>query len=311
MSQNRQRRTVPRSATDPERNGHEVMPMDGTTDPSGPQSLELPPHHAAAEKTAVDSWQRYTRAVVTRLTLGITAILLGLMIGLAKLESCPVARSSGCVTKSGVTHARWVACIGTALVFLCAALLEQQLLETRPQERCYDARALADRVTSHSWCFAVKAAPFAGSCAATICEQFVAAMEHLCATSRVELGPMGGHSVITLSMGELREAALETRRIAYRDLRLIPRRKYCQEEARNAADRQRRCRRLLYCLYPMGVCAAMIILITPAMDIGILGIFSAVLGTVAAWLAVRRYDNTERIYSEADRRLLGVEERFR
>lgn len=204
----------------------------------------------------------------------------------------------------GVDVWAWVALIG----FLIALFGEFLLWVMHPELKWNAGRAVAERVKSAAWRYAVAGDPFPltaqdarGDLEATIAD---AAAEHRGTLLLTSDNP-SGEQVMT----ELRGKPFADRRTAYREKRVRRQLDWYHDKAASNEAKATTARVLLFAGEFVAILFA-ILRITGAWDVDLSGVMAAAVAGGAAWIGLRQYENLKVAYSTAAGELADIYKRL-
>ncbi|GAB2830932.1 DUF4231 domain-containing protein [Lentzea nigeriaca] len=204
----------------------------------------------------------------------------------------------------GVDVWAWVALIG----FLIALFGEFLLWVMHPELKWNAGRAVAERVKSLGWRYAVAGDPFplTSPDARGDLEKAVidAAAEH-----RGTLLLTGDNPAGEVVMTGLRDKPFPERRTAYCDNRVRRQLDWYHDKAASNEIRANVARVLLFAGEFIAILFA-ILRITGAWDVDLSGVMAAAVAGGAAWIGLRQYENLKVAYSAAAGELAGMHKRL-
>lgn len=260
--------------------GDAIRPGEAAT--AGLRTADLPELYRSASGRARTEQRRSTQLIGAELVL----------LALAAL--------SGVEDLNG--RADWLKVAGAAC-FVSAAILKAQLLASRPAERWYQSRAVAEGVKSLAWRFAVGGVPFPVS-DPTSGHRYLERVHEL-ATSYGDLTltpDVDRPDQITPSMESLREQSLARRMDAYVDGRVRDQQRWYANKAREVETNAKRWSTFTLVLQLAAGLHA-VLNATGVLRLGLLGLGAALAGTAEAWGHSRHRAGLATAYSVASRDL--------
>ncbi len=209
-----------------------------------------------------------------------------------------------------VGHGIDVAALGTALAFAGAAVLEQSLIQAKPDRAWYDGRAVAESVKTLTWRYAVCADPFPVSLAdGTADDLFNGELRQLLDDAPENSLRPTQAPAISAEMRALRGRDLRARQRAYLTGRIIDQQTWYARKADFNRCRARQWRWLLFTLEILGIIGAG----TRAFGVihtDLTGIVAAMVAAGVAWLGVKQHDSLARAYTIASHELSTIRSRL-
>ncbi|WP_433262357.1 DUF4231 domain-containing protein [Actinosynnema sp. CS-041913] len=246
---------------------------------SGLRYGDLPGLFEAADAAALDGQRRYVRTVRLRLVLAVLAAASGIFTWL-------VGRVD-------------LAAIGTAIALAAVTVTEVNLKSTRPEDRWYDGRALAESAKSLAWKFSVGGAPFAkGRPERDVEREFIAQLRTLLEEAPTTAITPSRRPVVTDAMRALRAADLATRQQAYLRERIADQQDWYSDRARRNERRAGWWRTSLLAIEVAGIGAALAKAVG-VIRIDLAGVVAAVIAAGTAWMSVRQLSTLARAYTFA------------
>jgi hypothetical protein len=202
----------------------------------------------------------------------------------------------------------WIAFVA-AIAFICALGVETWLWGSRPEQRWYDGRALAESAKTLAWRYSIGAAPFpigGRDADDLLLKRLAALLQDAPATG---IAPTNAPP-ISDAMRRLRAAPLEQRRRAYLRGRVEDQCEWYRRRATTNSARARRWRLALLGMEIAGIVLAFCGAIWSTTWLGLAGVVAAVIAAAAAWLAVRQHEALARAYTFAHGELMIARERL-
>lgn len=258
--------------------------------PPGLTDDDLPGLFDAADTASLTGQKEYMRALRARLVLAVAAAVCGVF-------ALPVG---------GVD----VAALGTGLALIMILLVEFALRASRPEERWYDGRALAESTKSLAWRYAVGAVPFA-------LESDERAVERRYVDQVAELlgdAPDTGieatrRPAVSGAMRALRSADLADRKRSYLSGRVQEQQGWYVRKSAVNARLARRWHRLLLA-FGFGGIAAAFARAFGVVDFDLAGVAGALIAASAAWTSAKQHAMLTRAYRYAANELLIADSRL-
>ncbi|MBW4721215.1 DUF4231 domain-containing protein [Saccharothrix obliqua] len=247
---------------------------------SGLRDQDLPGLFEAADAASMSGQRRYVRTVRLRLVLAV------------------VAAATGVVT---VTVGRVdVAAIGTAIALAAVSVTELSLKSSRPEERWYDGRALAESTKSLAWKFSVGGKPFALDDRAPedVERQFIKQLRELLRDAPTTAITPSRRPVVTDAMRALRASDLATRKDAYLRGRIEDQQDWYSARAERNERRADLWRTSLLTIEVLGIGAALGKAVG-AVPLDLAGVVAAVIAAGTAWMSLRQLSTLARAYTFA------------
>ncbi|MEV0681477.1 DUF4231 domain-containing protein [Actinosynnema sp. NPDC050436] len=249
---------------------------------SGLTDRDLPGLFEAADAASLDGQRRYVRAVRLRLVLAVAAAATGvwpLIVGRVDL-----------------------AAIGTAIALAGVTATELNLKSSRPEDRWYDGRALAESAKSLAWKFAVGGSPFAKTGRVRDPQaaerEFIKQVGELLAEAPTTAITPSDRPVVTDAMRLLRSQDLDTRKEVYLRSRIEDQQDYYTRRAKRNERRAGWWRTALLAIEVAGIGAALAKAVG-AITIDLAGVVAAVIAAGTAWMSLRQLSTLARAYTFA------------
>lgn len=204
----------------------------------------------------------------------------------------------------GVDVWAWVALAG----FLIALFGEFLLWVMHPELKWNAGRAVAERVKSLAWRYAVAGDPFPLTRADARAE-LEAAINAAAADHRKTLLLTSDNPAGDQVMTELRGKPFEERRTAYRENRVRAQLDWYRDKAASNETRATIARILLFAGEFVAILFA-ILRISGAWDVDLSGVMAAAVAGGAAWIGLRQYENLRVAYSTAAGELADMHRRL-
>ncbi|MBB5956789.1 hypothetical protein FHS29_003382 [Saccharothrix tamanrassetensis] len=246
---------------------------------SGLPDGDLPGLFEAADAASLDGQRRYVRTVRLRLVLAVLAAVFGVF-------SWTVGRID-------------LAAIGTAIALAAVTVTEVNLKSTRPEDRWYDGRALAESAKSLAWKFSVGGAPFGKAGPEDAAERgFIEQLGSLLEEAPTTAITPSKRPVVTDAMRALRAADLATRKEVYLRERIVDQQDWYAGKARRNERQAGWWRTSLLTIEVAGICAALARAVG-AVRIDLAGVVAAVIAAGTAWMSLRQLSTLARAYTFA------------
>lgn len=258
--------------------------------PPGLTDSDLPGLFDAADTVSLTGQKEYMRALRARLVLAVTAAVFGVF-------ALPVG---------GID----IAALGTGLALIVILLVEFSLRSSRPEERWYDGRALAESTKSLAWRYAVGAVPFAlESDERAVERRYVDQVAEL-----LEDAPDTGiqatrRPAVSDAMRTLRAADLSDRQRAYLSGRVRDQQGWYVRKSEVNARLARRWHLLLLAFGFVGIAAAFARAFG-VVDFDLAGVAGALIAASAAWTSAKQHAMLTRAYRYAANELLIADSRL-
>ncbi|HEV7648061.1 MAG TPA: DUF4231 domain-containing protein [Actinophytocola sp.] len=262
-----------------------------TTDLGLPES-DLPGLFDAADKASLAGQRDYVRTVRLRLVLTVFVAATGIV--------------TWHVGDRGVD----LAAIGTALGLAVITLTELSLRSSRPEERWYDGRALAESAKSLAWRYSVGGVPFARQTDDHATKQrFVDQLSRLLKEAPTTSIKPAQRPAISSAMEELRAGDLASRKAAYLRFRIIDQQEWYGHKASHNEKRASRWRMTLLIIEVVGLVAALA-KAAGYVNIDLAGVSAAVIAAGTAWMNLRQHTTLARAYTFAANELAIARDRL-
>ncbi|HEX6343550.1 DUF4231 domain-containing protein [Umezawaea sp.] len=263
----------------------------------GLEDAHLPGLFDSADRTSLRGQEEYGRTVRLSLVLAVVAAATGI--------------SSWEVGTAGVD----LAAIGTAVALAALLLLQLAVGSSRPEDRWYDGRALAESAKSLAWRFSVGAAPFPkGTDEAAVERRFTDQVSRLLDDAPTTAVPASDRPVVTERMSAIRASDLATRKAVYLESRIADQQRWYSGKAAFNDGRASRYRIALVVVEVLGIAAALAKAFG-LVDLTLAGVVATVVAAGLAWTNLKQHSTLARAYSFAAAelaitraRLDGVEE---
>jgi hypothetical protein len=280
--------------------------------PSQPGALaesDLPPLYVAANRDARRAQKRFfglLRAELTLLALGVLAGLLTVLPFIPSFKTDPFA-----VAGTSIPALPYADLISAALIAI-ALILRLWRFRAHPEDRWYEARAVAESARSVAWRYAVGGRPFGVSkdrdaVDALARQRF---QETLTVTPSYQPDARAAEEEqITQAMRALRTQPTEARREAYRVGRIVDQRAWYERKGELNRTLARRVHLVIIGLEALAVIAALLqaLRIVPANTQAVL---TALIGGGIAWSQARRYQDLSASYRLTAQEARKLEESY-
>lgn len=276
------------SKSSPERS----VSSPATAPPEVLTDRDLPELYATADATSLSAQRRFIRSGATQLVLLVVAAIGGATS--VRLGDRPID---------------WAQVVAAAALF-SAAILKTHTLTAKPDVIWYEARAAAESAKTLAWRYAVGGDPFPQNApgAPDMDKLFLGRVrEVLRPLRRIPLIPPTERvEQITEKMRRLRSRPLSERKRAYSRGRVADQRTWY---TRKALWNERRARTWNVGMLAFEVAGggAALLTATSIIQIDLLGITAAVVGTATAWLQTKQHLNLAIAYSVTGRELADIE----
>ena len=232
----------------------------------------------------------YARATATQLIL----LLVAAIGGSVSIETTPNGPDWGGVVAAGA--------------FFTAAIVKLRILTTRPDRAWYESRALAESAKTLAWRYSVGGEPFPldsdpADADRLLIQRLREVIQPL--TDVALLPSTNERSQITEGMRKLRARPLAERRAAYQTARLESQREWYAARAILNDRLARRWDTITLAFEVLGAVAA--VLKASGVEVGLLGLSSAIVAAVLAWTQMRAHANLSSAYAVAARELDDIQ----
>ncbi|MFD9702868.1 DUF4231 domain-containing protein [Lentzea sp. NPDC059081] len=200
----------------------------------------------------------------------------------------------------GVDFWAWVALGG----FLVALFSEFLLWALHPELKWNAGRAVAERVKSLAWRYAVAGDPFPGD-AGDVRRDLEAKIDEIVAEHSKKLLLTSTNAAGDQAMTELRGRSFTERRDAYREIRVLGQLTWYRERAERNEKRATLWRFLLFGGEFVAIVLA-ILRINGVWDVDLSGVMAAAVAGGAAWIGLRQYENLNLAYLAAASELARI-----
>lgn len=256
----------------------------------GLRDQDLPGLFEAADTASLDGQRRYVRSVRLRLLLAVVAAATGAIpLHVGRLD---------------------VAAIGTAVALAAVTVTELNLKSSRPEDRWYDGRTLAESAKSLAWKFSAGGRPFEKVGDEHANElRFIRQMHKLLEDAPTTSIRPSQRPVVTEAMRALRAAPLATRKAAYLESRIGDQQRWYAARAARSERQAGFWRAGLLTIEVVGICAAL----AKAVDvvrIDLAGVVAALIAAGTAWVSLRQLSTLARAYTFVANELAIVRSRL-
>lgn len=205
-----------------------------------------------------------------------------------------------------------LATASTALVALSFVLTAIRRA-LKPEKLWYGGRAVAESVKSMSWRYMTGAAPYSiGPSADGADAKFVADLKSMVRGSDQLAVGFGSDYIdrpqISTRMRELRSATVDQRREAYVIQRIADQRRWYGSKARKSQRAETRYFVIILVSQALALASAAYMISAPSSRWNLVGVFSALAGSLVAWLQVRQHEELAQSYAVAALELGFIEE---
>ncbi|MFI9380790.1 DUF4231 domain-containing protein [Kutzneria sp. NPDC052558] len=240
---------------------------------------DLPGLYEAADTASRSGQRQYVRTVRLRLLLTIAAAVTG--------------------TWPAETSGLDVAALGTAAALAAIAVTEANLRTTRPAERWYDGRALAESAKSLAWRYSVGGVPYAKQGNDKLAERrLVEQMSRLLDEAPTTCITPSLRPTVTAAMHDLRSRDLATRKEAYLRFRIADQQAWYAGKAVHNERRATQWHLSLLVIEVLGIAAALAKALR-FVDLNLAGVVAAVIAAGTAWASLRQHTTLARAYTFA------------
>lgn len=258
----------------------------------GLRDSDLPGLFDAADKASLDGQRTYVRTVRLRLVLTV------------------IVAATGIVTWHVGARGIDVAAIGTALALAVITLTELSLRSSKPEERWYDGRALAESAKSLAWRYSTCGVPFVRQNDERAAKQhFIGQLSQLLQEAPETSIKPSQLPAISPAMEQLRAADLATRKAAYLKFRIIDQQEWYGRKASHNEKYASRWRMTLLIIEVAGIAAALA-KAAGYVDIDLAGVSAAIIAAGTAWMNLRQHTTLARAYTFAANELAIARDRL-
>lgn len=259
----------------------------------GLADADLPGLFEAADSASLAGQRQYARTVRLRLLL----VLLAAITGMISLRTGP----------AGID----LAAVGTAIALSAISLTQLSLKTSRPQDRWYDGRALAESAKSLAWRYSVCGVPYTRQDNEEATEhRLVEQMSRLLDEAPTTSIRSSRRPAVTATMRRLRAADLATRKAAYLRCRIIDQQAWYASRAEFNERRESLWRTSLLVIEILGVTAALA-KAAGFIDLNLAGLAAALIASGMAWINLRQHATLARAYTFAANELAIVHSRLK
>jgi hypothetical protein len=242
---------------------------------------DLPGLYEAADTASRSGQRQYVRTVRLRLLLTIAAAVTGVVtwrVGVADID---------------------LAAVGTAIALAAITLTEVNLRTTRPEERWYDGRALAESAKSLAWRYSVGGVPYVKQGNDKLAElRLVEQMSRLLDEAPTTSITPSLRPTVTATMHDLRSRDLTDRKQAYLRFRIADQQAWYATKAAHNERRAAQWHTSLLVIEVLGVAAALA-KAARFVDIDMAGVVAALIAAGTAWVNLRQHTTLARAYTFA------------
>lgn len=251
-------------------------------------SLEdrFPPLLAAAESTSSGGQSTFLRFTLAGLALA----CLGAIGGAVSVKVTPGGRTVD------------LGALVAALAFAAAIGAATYVLSTKPQQRWYEGRAVAESVKTLAWQYSVAGGPFRRGAEADADDLLASRLVDFVREMRMVTVPAAGFDVVSGDMRQLRDEPLDERRRRYLAERVDSQIAWYTGKAAHNETRVRQWFAVVVIAQSFGLVAGALKAFA-VVDIDLLGILGAVAASAAAWLQTRDHQNLAQSYAVTAREL--------
>jgi len=247
----------------------------------GLEDADLPGLFESADTASLRGQREYARTVRLSLVFAIVAAATGVV--------------TWKVGGSGIDFAA----IGTALALTAILVTELTVKASRPEDRWYDGRALAESAKSLAWRFSVGATPFPkGVDEEGVERRFTEQLSSLLAEAPTTSVPSSDRPVVTERMTLLRAADLTTRKAVYLRSRIGDQQGWYSRKAEFNRRRAGRWRKALLVIEVLGIGAALAKAFG-FVSLDLAGVVAAFIAAGTAWMNLRQFSTLARAYTFA------------
>jgi conflict system pore-forming effector with SLATT domain len=247
----------------------------------GLREEDLPGLFDAADTASLSGQRQYVRTVRLRLVLTVVVAATGIV--------------SWRVGARGVD----LAAIGTAIALAAITITELNLRASRPEDRWYDGRALAESAKSLAWRYSVGGIPFAGQADEPATRQrFIDELARLLQEAPTTSVKPSQRPVISEAMARLRAGDLATRKAAYLEFRIDNQQEWYAKNATYNEQRANLWRTVLLTIEVLGLAAALA-RAAGFVNLDLAGVSGAVIAAGTAWMNLRQHTTLARAYTFA------------
>jgi conflict system pore-forming effector with SLATT domain len=253
---------------------------------------DLPGLFDAADKASLDGQRHYVRTVRLRLILTV------------------IVAATGIVTWHVGNRDVDLAAVGTALALAVITLTELSLRSSRPEDRWYDGRALAESAKSLAWRYSVGGVPFAKQADERDTKQrFIQQLSSLLQEAPTTSIKPSDHPAISPAMEELRAGDFPTRKAAYLRSRITDQLSWYNGKASLNEKRASQWRMALLIIEVVGIAAALA-KAAGFVNVDLAGLSAAVIAAGTAWINLRQHATLARAYTFAANELAIARDRL-
>jgi hypothetical protein len=275
------------------------MSQEISSTPGALAESDLPPLYVAADRDAMRAQKRFFGLLRAELLLLAVGAVVGLYSSLPALLPFIPSYKTGPFTLAGIAiPALPYSDLLAALLIAIALIMRLWRFRTRPEDRWYEARAVAESVRSVAWRYAVGGRPFDLSkdqdAVDTLARQRVRETLTVTPTYRPDMR-VADEEQITPGMRALRTQPAEARHEMYRIGRIVDQRGWYERKAELNGKLARRAHLVIVGLEALAVIAALLqaLQIVPANTQAVL---TALIGGGIAWSQARRYQDLSASY---------------
>ena len=284
--------------------------------PSNPGALSgfnLPPLFVAADRDATRAQKRFFGLLRAELTLLAVGALVGLFAVLpAVLPFIPAFKTEPFALAGFSIPALPYADLASAAFIASALILRLWRFRAHPEDRWYEARAVAESAKSVAWRYAVGGRPFDVSKDQTVVDALARERFHETLTVTQSYRPdaqAAEEEQITPAMRAVRMQSAEARRETYRVGRIVDQRAWYERKAELNRTLARRAHLAIIGLELLAVIAALLqaLRIVPENTQAVL---TALIGGGIAWTQARRYQDLSASYGLTAQETRKLEESY-
>jgi hypothetical protein len=285
------------------------MIQETTSNPGALAWSDLPPLFIAADRDAAHAQQRFFGLLSAELTLLGLGALAGL---LSALPIVPSVKTAPFAVAGVSIPALPYADLASAALIALALILRLWRFGAHPEDRWYEARAVAESAKSVAWRYAVGGRPFDlgkdQDVVDTLARQRFSEALTVTPSYRPD-AQFTEEEQITPAMRALRMRSAEARREVYRIGRIVDQRAWYERNAQLNRALARRAHLVIIGLEALAVVAALLqaLQIVPANTQAVL---TALIGGGIAWTQARRYQDLGASYRLTAQEVRKLEESF-
>lgn len=245
---------------------------------------DLPALHASANAASSAAQVRYLRIV----RWDLAALVGGSLATAFSFASSPARQ--------------WSAAVGALFLFV-SLILTVVLRNKDYAKHWYGGRAIAESIKTLAWRYMSNADPFERDLgAAEVDQRFIQQLGATLQESENLLLPLTGDAAareqITPAMRDLREAPLETRRLAYLRDRIQEQREWYSRRAATNENAENRFFLVIAVAQGTAVITAILLVIFPSSPFNSASVLATLAAALLAWLQVKRHQELAQSYHE-------------